>query len=103
MTIETIARSTLQPLMKYLRARPVVENKSLRCDVCRNIPAPPDLIGQSYRERPDPKIPILSLREVPEARGSRPGRAASYRIVQDSFISRIPAIKAMRTRSERLP
>src|SRR6516162_2426158 len=45
MTIETIARSTLQPLMKYLRARPVDENKSLRCDVCRNIPAPPDLIG----------------------------------------------------------
>ena len=73
MTIETIARSTLQPLMKYLRARPVDENKSLRCDVCRNIPAPPDLIGQSYRERPDPKIPILSLGEVPEARGSRPG------------------------------
>jgi hypothetical protein len=37
MTIETIARSTLQPLMKYLRARPVDENKSLRSDVCGNI------------------------------------------------------------------
>src|SRR6516225_7699661 len=102
MTTETIVRSTLQPLMKYLRARPVDENKSLRSDVCGNIPGSPHLIGQSYRERPDPKIPILSLREAPEARGSMPGRAASYRIVQDSFISRIPAIKAMRTRSERL-
>jgi hypothetical protein len=37
MTIETIARSTLQPLVKYLRARPVDENKSLRSDVCGNM------------------------------------------------------------------
>jgi len=29
MTIETIARSTLQPLTRYLRARPVDDNKSL--------------------------------------------------------------------------
>jgi len=34
MTIETIARSTLQPLTRYLRARPVDDNKSLRSDVC---------------------------------------------------------------------
>ena len=34
MTIETIARSTLQPLTRYLRARAVDDNKSLRSDVC---------------------------------------------------------------------
>jgi hypothetical protein len=36
MTIETIARSTLQPLIKYLRAPPVDEN-TLRSDVCGNM------------------------------------------------------------------
>jgi len=35
--IEAIARSTLQPLMKYLRARSVDENKSLRSDVYGNM------------------------------------------------------------------
>jgi len=35
--IEAITRSTLQPLMKYLRARSVDENKSLRSDVYGNM------------------------------------------------------------------
>jgi hypothetical protein len=34
MTIDAIARSTLQPLIEYRRARVVDENKPLRSDGC---------------------------------------------------------------------
>ena len=55
MTIETIARSTLQPLTRYLRARPVDDNKSLRSDVCGNMNWSPryDLVILAGAPRPE--------------------------------------------------
>jgi len=71
MTIETIARSTLQPLVKYLSTRPVDENKSPRSDVCDNMIWFPRYDWAILAGGPGPeKIPIMSLREVPEVRDS---------------------------------
>jgi len=71
MTIETIARSTLQPLVKYLSTRPVDENKSPRSDVCDNMIWFPRYDWAILAGGPRPeKIPIMSLREVPEVRDS---------------------------------
>ena len=103
MTIETIARSTLQPLVKYLSTRPVDENKSPRSDVCDNMIWFPRydwaILARGPRSENSDNVP-------PGSSGGLRVDAwveRDHRTVQDPFGSTISAIKAMRTRSERLP